>query len=67
MDNKEKYIKHWESKTLKQCQKELDSWHKHMDKHSTGYHWSNDNPNDFNDADRVLALKQIIREKSKDV
>lgn len=59
------YRTRWEAKTLHQCKKELESWHKHMDKHSAGYHWADDSRDQLNDADRVLILKEIIRDKCK--
>ncbi len=64
----EEYKKLWSKKTTKQIEKELNSWRKYVDKHSSAYAWhgaSMTPPNSLSDGDKISALKEILSERNK--
>lgn len=64
--SEEIFRKIWESKTVKQIQKELASWQKYMNKHGQAYAWHGAGmtpPNHLGDGDKVMILKEILNEK----
>ena len=57
---------HWEKKTTRQIEKEIESWQKHFRKHDGAYHWHGASltaPGELSDGDRVRILKDILRER----
>ena len=59
-EQEEKYRKIWNAKTSRQVQREINDWHKHMNKHNAGYNWHLTNPDSLSDGDRVMILKEIL-------
>jgi hypothetical protein len=58
---KKNYTKRWSSKTSKQILKEIESYHKYFDKYSGA--WSISSKDDFTQADKLLVLKELARER----
>lgn len=57
------YRKQWESKTKRQVEKELDSYHRYLAKHADG-HFQQSAPDEMSDGDRVRTLKEVLSGKS---
>lgn len=57
----------WEKKTTKQIQKEIESWHRYIDRYSQSYAWHGKDitpPGTLADGDKVLILKEILRDRN---
>ncbi len=59
----EQFRKTWSKKTVRQLEKEIDSWQRYMQKHSGSYGWVETNPNEMNDSDKLTILREIHSEK----
>lgn len=60
------YRKVWQTKTVKQLEKEIISWRKYMDKHGAAYCWHGKDitpPGHLADGDKVSVLKEILSGK----
>ncbi len=56
----------WEKKSTARLQKEIRSWEKYMQKHSSAYAWHGKDitpPGCLSDGDKLTALKEIVRER----
>lgn len=58
-----KYKEIMNKKTNKQLQKECYSLRRYFDTHSQMYTWGNFNPNDFNNSDRLIILRDLMKER----
>lgn len=59
----EQYRDKWQKKTYRQVEKELDSYHRYLSKHSDG-HFQEAAPDEMSDGDRVMVLKEVLRVKA---
>lgn len=57
------YKAQWSKKTLKQVMKELESYQAYLARHPDR-HFQQAAPDEMTDGDRIIALKDVIREKS---
>ena len=60
------YRSFWEKKTSSQIKKEIESWQKYFDKYGQSYSFHGGDmtpPNTLADGDKVLILKEILRER----
>lgn len=47
----------------RQLQKEIKNYRKHLQKNSQYYQWAALNPDDMNNADRLLVLREMLKER----
>ncbi len=60
------YRSFWEKKTSSQIKQEIKSWQKYFDKHGQAYAFHGSDitpPNTLADGDKVLILKEILKER----
>jgi len=63
-----KFVNLWGDKTLKQLQKEVDSYHSYFSRCNGHYEWhgkGGSNPQDLTESDRFNLLREMLIEKQK--
>lgn len=59
----EEYKERMSILTNRQLKREIKSYRKHLQSHDDYYQWGRLNPNDMNNADRLLVLLTILKER----
>lgn len=59
----EKYKKLMSKLSDRQLQKEIKSYRKHLQRNAQYYQWTNLNPDDMNNADCLLVLREMLKER----
>ena len=65
-DPAEKYASIWSRKTIKQIEREIESWRRHFQKHNAGYGFTSAAiaaPGALADGDRMNILREILAER----
>jgi hypothetical protein len=68
-DPAEKYASMWRRKTIKQIEREIESWRRHFQKHNAGYGFTSAAiaaPGALADGDRMNILREILAERHGD-
>ena len=63
----ENFHTYWARKTVKQIEKEIQSWRKYMQKHSAAYAWHGKDitpPGELADGDKLCILREILSTKT---
>ena len=59
----EKYKKLMSKLSDRQLQKEIKSYRKHLQRNAQYNQWTNLNPDDMNNADCLLVLREMLKER----
>lgn len=62
MSAADRYRGIWSRKTIKQIEKELDSYHKYLARHKDSF-FKECAPDSLSDGNRIVILRDLLREK----